>query len=94
MRHGDDIPGGVNARRLVKHVLASQRVGDVEPVWLYDWLKPASRTASEQIRALFCLEGVGQRRIHLPCGTITYKRRETEIPNPAELATSYDARAS
>ena len=57
MRQGEDVGGGVNALRLVKHLLENPQMRDVEAVWLYDRLKPAFRTAFEQIPALYYFEG-------------------------------------
>jgi len=57
MRQGEDVGGGVNALRLVKHLLSGPQLRDVEAVWAYDRLKPAFRTAFEQIPSLYYFEG-------------------------------------
>jgi hypothetical protein len=57
MRQGEDVGGGVNAVRLVKHLLGDPRTKDVEAVWAYDRLKPAFRAAFAQIPSLYYFEG-------------------------------------
>lgn len=57
LRQGEDVGGGVNAIRLVKHLLDEPQMRDVEAVWAYDQLKPAFRQALEQIPSLFYFEG-------------------------------------
>ena len=52
LRQGEDVGGGVNAFRLVKHLLGSPQLRDVEVTWAYDRLKPAFRIAFEQIQFL------------------------------------------
>ena len=57
LRQGEDVGGGVNAHRLVKHLLGSPQLRDVETVWVYDRLKPAFRTAFAQIPSFYYFEG-------------------------------------
>lgn len=57
MRQGEDVGGGVNAMRLVKHWLGDSPLQDVELVWAYEVLKPAFRAALEQIPSLYYFEG-------------------------------------
>jgi hypothetical protein len=57
LRQGEDVGGGVNAIRLVKHLLGNPQVRDVEAVWAYDRLKPALQAAFEQIPSLYYFEG-------------------------------------
>lgn len=54
---GEDVGGGVNALRLVKHLLESPTMSDVEAVWAYARLKPAFREAFEEIPSLTYFEG-------------------------------------
>lgn len=56
-QQGEDVGGGVNAVRLVKHLLGDPQLRDVEAVWAYDRLKPAFRTAFEEIPYLHYFEG-------------------------------------
>ncbi len=57
LREGEDVGGGVNALRLVKHLLGQPQMRDAEAVWAYDRLKPAFREAFEQIPSLYYFEG-------------------------------------
>ena len=57
LRQGEDVGGGVNAARLVKHLLGNPQLSDVEAVWAYDRLKPALQAAFEQIPSLYFFEG-------------------------------------
>jgi hypothetical protein len=57
LREGEDVGGGVNAIRLVKHLLGAPQLRDVEVTWAYDHLKPALRTALEQVPSLYYFEG-------------------------------------
>jgi len=57
LRQGEDIGGGINAFRLVKHLLGNPQLRDVEVTWAYDRLKPAFRIAFEQIPSLYYFEG-------------------------------------
>jgi hypothetical protein len=56
-QEGEDVGGGVNAIRLVKHLLGNPQMRDVEAVWGYDQLKPAFRSAFEQNSSLYYFEG-------------------------------------
>lgn len=57
LRQGEDVGGGVNATRLVKHLLGNPQMRDMEAVWAYDRLKPAFHAAFEQIPSLYYFEG-------------------------------------
>lgn len=57
LRQGEDVGGGINAFRLVKHLLGNLQLRDVEFLWAYDRLKPALRSALEQIPSLYYFEG-------------------------------------
>jgi hypothetical protein len=57
LHQGEDVGGGVNAIRLVKCLLGNPEMRDVEAVWAYDRLKPAFRSAFEQIPSLYYFEG-------------------------------------
>jgi len=57
MRQGEDVGGGVNALRLVKHLLGDPQMRDTEAVWAYDRLKPTFRDMFEQIPSLYYFEG-------------------------------------
>jgi len=57
LRQGEDVGGGVNAIRLVKHLLDNPSLRDIEAVWAYDHLKSAFRTAFAQIPSLYYFEG-------------------------------------
>jgi hypothetical protein len=57
MRQGEDVGGGVNVHRLVKHLLGEPQMRDVEAVWAYNQLKPVFRQAFEQIPAFYYFEG-------------------------------------
>jgi hypothetical protein len=56
LRQGEDVGGGINAVRLVKHLLENPQLRDVEAVWAYDRLKPALRAALAQVPALYYFE--------------------------------------
>ena len=57
LRQGEDVGGGVNAIRLVKHLLGDPQMRDVEAGWAYDRLKPALRSALDHIPSLYYFEG-------------------------------------
>ena len=57
LRQGEDVGGGVNAIRLVKHVLGNPQMRDVEATWAYDRLKPSLRSALQHVPSLFFFEG-------------------------------------
>ena len=57
LRQGEDVGGGVNATRLVKHLLGNPQMRDMEAVWAYDHFKPAFQAAFEQIPSLYYFEG-------------------------------------
>ena len=57
LRQGEDTGGGVNAIRLVRHLLGGPRLRDAQASWAYEQLKPAFRAAFEQIPSLIYSEG-------------------------------------
>ena len=57
LRQGEDVGGGINAIRLVKHLLGEPQLRDAEVTWAYDHLKPALRAALAQIPSLYYFEG-------------------------------------
>lgn len=57
LRQGEDVGGGVNAFRLIKHWLGALGQNDAQVRWAYDRLKPALRTAFEQVPSLYYFEG-------------------------------------
>lgn len=57
LREGEDVGGGINATRLVKHLLGKPQVRDVEVTWAYDRLKPALRVALARVPSLYYFEG-------------------------------------
>ena len=57
LRQGQDIGGGVNANRLVKHLIGAAPRQDAELFWAYEQLKPALRDALNQIPSLYFFEG-------------------------------------
>jgi len=57
LREGEDAGGGINADRLVKHLLDDPKLRDEDTVKAYERLRPAFRAAFEQIPSLFYFEG-------------------------------------
>ena len=57
LRQGEDVGGGVNAFRLVKHLLGAPLCRDAQVTWAYTRLKPALRAALDQLSALYFFEG-------------------------------------
>ncbi len=57
LRQGEDVGGGVNAFRLVKHLLGNPSLRDAEVTWAYERIKPALRSALEQVSSLYYFEG-------------------------------------
>ena len=54
---GEDVGGGLNAFRLIKHWLGALAENDVVVRRAYDRLKPALGAALEQIPSLYYFEG-------------------------------------
>lgn len=54
---GEDPGGGIDAYRLVRHLLGEPALPDVETVWVYDQLKPLLRAAFGQLPSLYTFEG-------------------------------------
>ena len=57
LRQGEDVGGGINAARLVRHLLGGGPWDDVAVAQAYARLKPALGTALEQIPTLYFFEG-------------------------------------
>lgn len=57
LRQGEDVGGGVNAIRMVKHLLGDPETRDVQALWAYERLKPTLRTTFQQIPSLYYYEG-------------------------------------
>jgi hypothetical protein len=57
LREGEDMGGGINADRLVKHLLDAPQLRDEDTVRAYERLRPAFRAAFEEIPSLFYFEG-------------------------------------
>lgn len=57
LHQGEDMGGGLNAFRLIKHWLGALAENDAEVRWAYDRLKPALRVALEDIPTLYYFEG-------------------------------------
>ncbi len=57
LRQGEDVGGGINAIRLVRHLLGDLAAGDVEAMWAYERLKPTLAHALDQVPSLYFLCG-------------------------------------
>jgi len=57
LRQGEDVGGGVNAFRLVKHLLGDVARSDDQVTWAYERLKPALGAALEQVASLYYFYG-------------------------------------
>ncbi|MBN1137854.1 MAG: hypothetical protein JXM73_14795 [Anaerolineae bacterium] len=57
LRQDEDVGGGVNAFRLIKHWLGALAENDVAVRWAYEQLKPALGAALEQVPSLTYFEG-------------------------------------
>ncbi|MBN1583438.1 MAG: hypothetical protein JXA89_22200 [Anaerolineae bacterium] len=57
LRQGQDVGGGVNATRLVEHLLGAALQQETELTWAYNQLKPVLRAALDQIPSLYFFEG-------------------------------------
>ena len=57
LRQGEDVGGGVNAFRLIKHLLGGAASTDAQVTWAYAQLKPALSAALEEIPSLYYFEG-------------------------------------
>jgi len=53
LRQGEDVGGGINAIRLVRHLLGDLVAGDVEATWAYERLKPTLERALDQVPSLY-----------------------------------------
>ena len=54
---GEDVGGGVNAFRLMRHLLGEAAKSDEQVTWAYERLKSALGEALEQIPSLYYFEG-------------------------------------
>jgi hypothetical protein len=57
LRQGEDVGGGVNAFRLIRHLLGGASGNDEQVAWAYAQLKPALADALDQILSLYYFEG-------------------------------------
>jgi hypothetical protein len=57
LRQGEDVGGGVNAFRLIRHLLGGVAGSDEQVTWAYAQLKPALGVALDQIPSLYYFEG-------------------------------------
>ena len=57
LRQGEEPGGGIEALRVVKHLLGDPQMRDAQAVWAYDRLKPALRAVFEQIPSLYYFQG-------------------------------------
>ena len=57
LRQGEDVGGGVNAFRLIAHLLGGVAKSDEQVTWAYAQVKPALGAAVEQIPSLYYFEG-------------------------------------
>jgi hypothetical protein len=57
LREGQDVGGGVNAVRLIRHWVGDLASSDARLMWAYDRLKPQLRTALEEVPSLHFFEG-------------------------------------
>jgi hypothetical protein len=57
LRQGEDVGGGINAFRLIKHWLGAPAGDDAQVRAVYERLKPALGAALEQIPSLYYFEG-------------------------------------
>ena len=57
LREGEDVGGGINAFRLMRHLLGEAAQADEQVTWAYERLKPALGAALEQVPTLYYFEG-------------------------------------
>jgi hypothetical protein len=57
LRQGQDVGGGINAPRLIRHLVDDPTLADVEVACVYDRLRHGLRAALEQIPSLYYFEG-------------------------------------
>jgi len=57
LRQGEDVGGGINAIRLIRHWLGSLVESDVQATRAYERLKPALDAALDEIPSLVYFEG-------------------------------------
>jgi hypothetical protein len=54
---GQDVGGGINASRLVRHLLGGAAESDEQVTWAYEQLRPTLSAMLEQIPSLYYFEG-------------------------------------
>ena len=57
LNQGEDIGGGVNAFRLMRHLLGEAAKSDEQVMWAYERLKSALGEALKQVPSLYYFEG-------------------------------------
>jgi hypothetical protein len=57
LRQGEDVGGGVNAFRLMRHLLGHAAESDEQVTWAYERLKLALGAALAQVPSLYYFEG-------------------------------------
>ena len=57
LRQGEDVGGGVNAFRLMRHLLGKAAESDEQVTWAYERLKSVLGAALEQVPTLYYFEG-------------------------------------
>ena len=57
LHQGEDVGGGVNAFRLMQHLLGAAVESDDQVTWAYERLKPTLGAALEEVPSLYYFEG-------------------------------------
>lgn len=57
LRQGEDVGGGVNAFRLIRHWLGALARDDMVVRWAYEQIKPALSKALDQVPSLYYFQG-------------------------------------
>jgi hypothetical protein len=57
LRQGEDVGGGINAFRLIRHWLGALAEDDAQVRWAYERLKPVLGVALDQVPSLYYFEG-------------------------------------
>ena len=57
LSQGEDVGGGINAFRLMQHLLGEAAENDDQVIWAYERLKPALSAALDQVPTLYYLYG-------------------------------------
>jgi hypothetical protein len=53
LRQGEDVGGGINAIRLIRHMLGDLVADDTETRWAYEHLKPTLEQVLDQVPSLY-----------------------------------------